>query len=176
MGIVASVKARLRPIYTPPVWTPERLAGLGRTEEYITFREARASLIAWVVVPDTILAGVTNGNLWIPAVLLMSAVVAEPHLAALRSPFRTSGTNLRRLLSMPWEYWWVRPMMTLTLIGTFQPWAHPPHFILAAAPAAVVWLALAIWVRHKLIHGQKMQVFLQMYRTLGVSRQASTKA
>ncbi|XTI71815.1 hypothetical protein ACQAYK_08960 [Acidithiobacillus sp. AC3] len=172
MGIVANIKAKLRPVYTPPLWTTERLAGLVRVEEYITFREARASLILWVVIPQIILAGVTNGPIWIPAVLLASTIFLEPHLAALKNPGGMAG--YRRLLSMPWQYWWSRPLMAVTLLSSLQTWGN--GFSLLSLPAALGWLVLAFWVRHRLLHGQKMDAFLQMYRTLGVTREAPTKA
>ena len=172
MGIVANIKAKLRPVYTPPLWTPERLAGLVRAEEYISFREARASLILWVVIPQTVLAGVTNGAIWIPAMLLASTVLLEPHLASLKNPGGMTG--YRRLLSMPWQYWWSRPLMALTLLSSLQAWGS--GIILPSLPAALVWLGLSIWVRYHLLHGQKMEVILQMYRALGVTREAPAKA
>ena len=75
---------------------------------------------------------------------------------------------------MPWLFWWSRPLMAVTLLSSLHAWGSGIN--LAALPAALVWLGLALWVRHRLLHGQKMEVILQMYRALGVTRTAPAKA
>lgn len=183
MGIVSSIKARARPIFAAPVWTPERLQGLVKTEEYLTFREARASAITWLIVPSTIYAAVVHGGYLVPALALGAVILMEPHLATLRSPLRSTLGNMRSALSLPWLFWWSKP---LSAIGLYWVWSSlvrlrnlgnngdtfrfDPHF--QSILVAVGFVALALWIRHRLLHGQKMQMFLKMYRDLGVSRQA----